>query len=652
MNKNKFCYKESDKISALVISIFFYFFLLINNTVIAQSIPDIIFTQIPAGEINLSPIGNKIFSPENSLVKNSRIVSLLSGSKTPINLTPEFYSAADPDISFDGAYILFSGKMKFEDYRQIWRMKIDGSEKKQITNENGNCIMPVYAGSRFYLNDAEPTPQIIYTGNAHNWNNSLESGPVYSLYGTDEQGKTIRRITFNLYSDFYPDVLPNGRIVFSTIQLSGKNISSPFKLAFFGINIDGTDLMPFYGNHEEPVYKNSIHISDNDHRVYFIQSEKPDMLGGGKIAFVSQRRPLHSYKQITKTDDGYYHSPCPLPDGGLLASYHSGKTDDLYSIVTVNPKTRHRKDQLLKTPGWHSIDVQINAAHPLAKGRSNWLIPGSVNGIFYCLDSYQTELSRQPDIKSEELKYVRIVEGLPIANNLNNKIVEGLKTSNFLQYTPTRILGVAPIEQDGSFQVRVPAKIPLTFQLLDAHQMAVDRQETWTWVMGNENRGCIGCHENRELSPPNIFVDAVTKPAVELTAGVEKRRTVDFRNQIAPIIKKKCATSQCHISGGAKPNLEDIQVHLKNTEVYKRLLNPIQGREKESYVLPGSAKQSPLIWHIFGKRLAEDMINYSSDVTQMPTEYPLSSEEKLLFIEWIDLGAHWDLTPANFKNNQ
>ena len=80
----------------------------------------------------------------------------------------------------------------------------------------------------------------------------------------------------------------------------------------------------------------------------------------------------------------------------------------------------------------------------------------------------------------------------------------------------SKILGTIPIEKDGSFQVRVPAMTPLRFQLLDEDQNVLRSQRAWTWVMGNENRGCIGCHENRELSPPNIIVDAVTKAPQEL----------------------------------------------------------------------------------------------------------------------------------------
>jgi len=87
-----------------------------------------------------------------------------------------------------------------------------------------------------------------------------------------------------------------------------------------------------------------------------------------------------------------------------------------------------------------------------------------------------------------------------------------------------RILGTAPVEPDGSFHIRVPAKTPLAFQLLDNKGNVIISQTSWTWVMPRESRGCIGCHEDRELAPPNQFPKAVIKPAVHLPRRPEQQQ--------------------------------------------------------------------------------------------------------------------------------
>ena len=79
-----------------------------------------------------------------------------------------------------------------------------------------------------------------------------------------------------------------------------------------------------------------------------------------------------------------------------------------------------------------------------------------------------------------------------------------------------RTLGEVPLEYDGSFHIEVPAQVPLRFELLDERGAAVARQDSWTWVMPREWRGCIGCHEDREMAAPNVLADAFVKPAVRL----------------------------------------------------------------------------------------------------------------------------------------
>jgi hypothetical protein len=602
----------------------------IQSTINAQSLNNLIFVKIPVQVNTESLIDNVNYSATDRYVKNARIVILHSSSDKPVNLTSEFYAACDPDVSFDGRSIIFAGKIDADSNWQIWQMNVDGTRKVQITHGEGDCITPVHAGNRFYLNDPQPTPQIIYAGTNQSLRKEQAVESVFALYGTDPEGKSVHRLTFNLYNDYNPDVLSNGRIVFTSWQQPGFQNMQDGKFVLLAINNDGTDLMPFYGNHTMPRYKDMVHVSDFDHRIYFIESERSVWLGGGDITYLSQRRPLQSYRKLSHSDSGLFHSPCPLPDNGLAASYRSDSPNSEFGLYLIDPGSGKIKEEIFIEPGWHTIDTQVLSTHPTVKGRSNWLIPGAETGVFYCLNSYRTNLTEFNDITPGMIKYVRVIEGFQHRASTD---------------TGRRIVGIAPVENDGSFHVRVPAKTPLTFQLLDKNYMAIRSQNTWTWVMGNENRGCIGCHEDREMAPPNKLVEAVIKPPVDLTIAPEKRRMVDFRHQIEPLIALKCATSGCHISGQAKPNLENVRNaanEISSRRVYEVLYPSIQDSEKEHYVIPGNAKASPLIWHLFDKRLILDQTDYSSDIKLMPPGRPLNPEERISFIEWIDLGAQWD----------
>jgi Hydrazine synthase alpha subunit middle domain/WD40-like Beta Propeller Repeat len=584
----------------------------------AFRLDELIVVQIPVAAAPRSQDQANLSTPLDRYVDGARIVRVDPSSGGVVVLTPEFTGACDPDVSFDGKSIVFAGRRDPEGSWQIWRMNADGSGKTQITRRPGQSVAPVFAGARFYLDDPQPTPQVIFAGSARD-------PQSFALYGTDLEGAALRRLTFNPHSDFSPAVLPTGQIVFSSWQRYGDRVEPDGIFALLAVNIDGTDLMPFYGNHEPPRYKDMAAVSPVRDRVYFVESDRLSWLGGGDLAYVSWRRPLHSHGKVNDDADGLglFHSPTPLPDGGLLASYRRRASDSVFAVYRLDPESGRRLEKVFEQAGWHSIDAHVLAPRPPGTGRANWLKPGSTTGVFYCLNSYRTSPGEGGDrsvAPPGTIKHVRVIEGLP-----------------------RRILGVAPVEPDGSFHIRVPAETPITFQLLDENFLALRTQRAWTWVMGNENRGCIGCHEDRELSPPNRLVTAIAKPPVDLVLPPARRRTVDFRHQIAPIIAARCATTGCHVAGQAAPVLGEAGTLMSESvlrTVYGSLLEQPEGHPDGRYVVPGRARESPLI------RLLLRRDTDSRPTAGTPHDV-LGRRELILFIEWVDLGAEWESRPRD-----
>ena len=75
----------------------------------------------------------------------------------------------------------------------------------------------------------------------------------------------------------------------------------------------------------------------------------------------------------------------------------------------------------------------------------------------------------------------------------------------------TKVLGEAPVEPDGSFFVRIPGDTAFYMELLDGQGKVLESMTRWIWVRKGTSRGCIGCHENKELAPVNVTTDAVRK---------------------------------------------------------------------------------------------------------------------------------------------
>jgi hypothetical protein len=129
---------------------------------------------------------------------------------------------------------------------------------------------------------------------------------------------------------------------------------------------------------------------------------------------------------------------------------------------------------------------------------------------------------------------------------------------------------------------------------------------------------------------------------VDLVLPPARRRTVDFRHEIAPILAARCATTGCHVRGQAEPMLGEPGTTTSDSAlrtVYRYLLAQSAGRSGGRYVVPGKARESQLIRLLLGRETGSPPAgNTHHDA--------LERRDLILFIEWVDLGAQWDARPV------
>ena len=441
----------------------------------------------------------------------SQIVRLSpDGSERP--LTDGFLAACDPAVSFDGRQILFAGRRSREDTLQIWRMDADGGGVVRITDDPGDATAPLWVGSLFHLNDEAPTQRIAYLATGHGWMDRRTGRPAAALYTSDLDGGNPWRISYHPSSVLAPDVLANGRLVFAAWR-PGEGDGGDARLAIMAVNNDGTDLMAFHDNHHGPPYPNSVRVG-RDGRVYFIEADGRSPLGGGDLSYVTLRRPLHSRTLLASTSGGAYLDPLPLAAGGLLVSYRPPGLETVYGLWRIDPLTGSLLERVHGGPDFHYLDAHELAPHPGVKGRSSVVDTSKKTGIFFCISSHITDRPALERLEAGGASTLRVIEGVPATT--------GSRTSPSV--TGERTLGEVAIESDGSFQIEVPAGVPLRFEILDGRGTALAEQVSWTWVMPREWRGCIGCHEDREMVVPNTLTDANIKPAVRLGQPEEEKR--------------------------------------------------------------------------------------------------------------------------------
>jgi hypothetical protein len=620
----------------------------IKNAVILTQIPSAnhsMPTQIADGGGKQQSLAD--WSSRLGLHDKARLIKINPDSSTKV-LTKDFHSACDPDISFDASHFLFAGKKTKDDNWNIFEMSIDGSRLRQVTNESIPCRSPGYQSTLYTIVSPKPWQQLTFVGS----DNGLAN-----LYSCKLDGTEVRRLTFNVSCNMDPYLMYDGRLLFASLQRSSLDTEAGGRISLFGIGIDGTDYAAFC-TEEGKLIKHMPCVTTRGLAV-FVESDILRWDAAGTLGAVSVRRPLHSYRPVTTSSDGLFHSPSPLPGGKVLVSRRSSDGSDTHGVYVLDPSTK-KSVLIFDAPAYHDLQAKIVHPRPEPDGRSSVVTEKDPNGKLYCLDVYISDLDKPQWLPPQTVKRLRVLEGVSSTPDnaddhtpIGREVLESYCHSKY-PLVQTRILGEIDIADDGSFNIEIPADTPVKLQTLDADGMAL-RTCDWIWAENHEPRGCIGCHEDGELTPENALAKAVTRSSIKLTLPPERRRTVDFRRDIVPIIEKKCIRCHSHADDSAPLNNKFSLVSLsdKNTishQSYASLLAKDERTGKRKYVRPASARTSPLIWHIFGRNTSRPWDDTFSKrkVPEMPPDdnLALTDYEKRIFVQWIDMGALWDGIPG------
>ena len=415
----------------------------------------------------------------------SKIVRLETATRRVANLTPSFFSAADPRMSFDGSKVLFSGKKDAAGVWQIWEMKADGTEQRQVTHCPGDCVSPAYL----------PRDAITFSGEVPAGNRAA----VYQLFFAKLDGSDLHQITFGPGDYQLETVLQNGMILASArspLELRGKPENSR---NLYTLRPDGTGLAAFRCDREDPAIRSQAEELD-DGSVVFIKSTALDSEVGGNLATI-QRGATHN--SILGSLSAFVWSPRQLEASRLIVARRvtapaAAAKFDLYSFDFIHGK--------FQAPIYHdselsSIEAVPLAAHPAPRWYWSTLRPEVKMGYFICLDASLSDEGPKGRLSQFPSK-LRVL---------------GLDPATEKQAS----LGEAPVERDGSFYIAVPPDHPVRFELLSTEGKVVRGQKSWIWARSGEEHGCVGCHEDRAVAPENRWPLALRRFDAPFCLGVQ-----------------------------------------------------------------------------------------------------------------------------------
>ncbi len=248
-------------------------------------------------------------------------LKLLEPGGTTVDLAADFASACDPDVSFDGKRILFAGQRSAGDPWDIWEMQADGSDIRRVTHGTLNARHPIYLATFYTITSSEPWYTILFVSEDGVLNETA-SAPGTSLHTVRLDGSERRRITFHPGNDRTPFLMQDGRLLFAGWRLSSGPDETAGRMGLFGIQTDGIDYAAYGGASGLRVQHMPTVTAGGT--VVFVEAEALEWDGAGRLAAVDASRPHHSYRPLTGTAEGLFHSPSPLADRRSASSRRRG----------------------------------------------------------------------------------------------------------------------------------------------------------------------------------------------------------------------------------------------------------------------------------------------------------------------------------------
>ena len=397
----------------------------------------------------------------------SRIVRLSSNSKQPVDLTPEFFAAADPQVEFSGAKVLFSAQRNAGERWQIWEMNADGTNKRQVTNCTEDCVRAAYL----------PAGEIVFTVA------SLRKGRLESYLAVCKtDGSQMRPITFGPGNFWLETVLRDGRVLASASSPLQENDTARKTRLLYTLRPDGAALDSFRCDHQPMVRRDEAEELE-DGSVIFVKRSDPRETAAGALTEVRRGDP---HESAVGNRAEQYRSPRALSADKLVVSRAvaaHGTTAAKFDLYAFDLKKQADGELIYSDAKLSSIQAVPLVASAVPKHFWSTLNMDAKSGYFISLNSYDS------------------MEGVRgrLAAAIARVRVIALESSNGGE----RSLGEAPVEKDGSFYVELQANEPVRFELLDEKGQTIVAERSWIWTRPGEQRGCPGCHGDKALAPEN-----------------------------------------------------------------------------------------------------------------------------------------------------
>jgi len=594
-----------------------------------------------------------------------KTIDLANGGAVKTLLDVPAGLARDPEVYFDGSKIVFAMRRNIQEDYHIYEIKIDGTGLRQLTRAPGvSDFDPLYL----------PDDSIVFSSTREPKYNMCSQDIAANLHRMDSDGANIHQIDRNNLFNNQASLLPDGRILYARWEYVDRNFGDAH--ALWTCNPDGTNHAIYWGNNTTvPGAAYTPRAIPGTSQVICVFGPHHDHLWGA-LAIVDRRLGLNGREPVVRTwpaaainlvrvGGGFdcdafsrvnpkYADPYPLSAKYFLCSRLTGHGEQMgiYLLdLFGNEILVH-----CEGPGCYDpMPLGPRIRPPVIPSRRDF---ESTEGYFLVADVYQgTHLK---SVKRGTIKTLRVVESPEKrAWSEGRWFGQGYTAPgmNWHSLENKRILGVVPVEADGSAYFAVPAEKFVYFQLLDENDMMVQSMRSGAFVQPGEKQGCVGCHDERRAAPPAISGSAGVPPASvqasqagqpvphptplafqrhpsKLAPWYGEPRSFGYTAEVQPVFNRHCVS--CHDYGkedGKKLNLaadRDLTFNTSYVELWRKGYTGAVGA--------GPAEVQPAYsWGSHASKLVQAVRKPHYDVK-------LSKEELDRIITWVDINAPYYAT--------
>ncbi len=445
-------------------------------------------------------VGHKLF-----VLKPAR-----PGVKPQVLLDAGKGAIGSPSVSFDGRWIYVSMAREGEGFFHIFKVPAAGGEPQRLTDGPFHDIDPAEL----------PDGRIVFVSTRIGTFEEYHNPPSRALFAMNADGTNVRPLTNTIIFDNEPEVLADGRILF--IRSDNFFDRGKVETLLHAVHPDGTEGYTEFGLDLGPEYGGRL-------RAFNCGSPAP--MPDGRVAYLSGSgidvgRPGCEAKDLQHigVEAG---DVAALPDGRLLCTV--ARRIPVEKVVKKQKRIvnnfSYEKIAILDPSAGEKVVVMFNSeeaplhspvylgARPKPPVLAQKMEPAEHDnprptGVLFCQNARFTKNTAAgwPHVRA-----IRVLagKGLTVRSSHSYIVHAGNETTE---------LGTVPLAPDGSFAVEVPADTPIAFQAVDAEGRSELNEMSWIYVRPGERRGCVGCHQTRQVSPPHAVTEmqAMRTPPLKL----------------------------------------------------------------------------------------------------------------------------------------